>query len=81
MPEEGKHLISATITPAAFEIRSRWPGRQKSAHISRAIIFYHNHGPNNLDGMYHENQKMVRNIIALQRRITTLTETVDGPKS
>jgi len=47
------HLISATISEAAYEIRSRWPSRQKSANTSAAIIFYEENGPGNLQGLWH----------------------------
>jgi len=63
------HLISATLSDAAFEIRSRWPSRQKSANISKAIVFYEEHGPSNLDGLWQQVHRMERNIRGLEREI------------
>ena len=77
------HLISATLTDAAFEIRSRWPSRQKSANISKAVVFYEEHGPSNLDGLWQQNHEMMQNIRGLQREIQRLVARsgTDGPRS
>ena len=61
------HLISATLSDAAFEIRSRWPSRQKSANISKAVVFYEEHGPNNLKGLWHQVTTRERYIRELER--------------
>ena len=66
------HLISATLTDAAFEIRSRWPSRMKSANTSAAIVFYEEHGPSNLEGLWQQNHEMMQNIRGLQREIQSL---------
>jgi len=68
------HLISATLSDAAFEIRSRWPSRQKSANISisKAVVFYEEHGPSNLEGLWQQNHEMMQNIRGLQREIQRL---------
>lgn len=66
------HLISATLSEAAFEIRSRWPSRQKSANISKAVVFYEEHGPSNLQGLWQQNHEMMQNIRGLQREIQRL---------
>ena len=79
------HLISATLSDAAFEIRSRWPSRQKSAIISTAIVFYEENGPSNLKGLWQENQELRRNIRALQKHLRQFGEgnhpfqETDGP--
>jgi len=76
------HLISATLSDAAFEIRSRWPSRQKSANISKAVVFYEEHGPSNLAGLWQQNHEMMQNIRGLQREIQRLVARsgTDGPK-
>ena len=79
MTDEGKHLISATITPAAFAIRAGWPSRQKSAHISKAIIFYYENGPSNLEGLWQKVHTRERYIRELERDIKGFK--ADGPKS
>ena len=61
------HLISATLSDAAFEIRSRWPSRQKSANISAAIVFYEENGPSNLKGLWHQVRTRERYIRELER--------------
>jgi len=61
------HLISATLTDAAFEIRSRWPSRQKSANTSAAIIFYEENGPGNLQGLWQQVSTRERYIRELER--------------
>ena len=61
------HLISATLSDAAFEIRSRWPSRQKSANISKAIVFYKENGPSNLKGLWHQVTTRERYIRELER--------------
>ena len=66
------HLISATLSDAAFEIRSRWPSRQKSANVSAAIVFYEENGPSNLEGLWHQNHEMMQNIRGLEREIQRL---------
>jgi len=66
------HLISATITEAAYEIRSRWPSRQKSANISAAIIFYEENGPSNLQGLWQQVATRERYIRELERDIKGL---------
>ena len=63
------HLISATLSDAAFEIRSRWPSRQKSANITKAIVFYEENGPSNLQGLWQQNHDMRNNIRGLEREI------------
>ena len=77
------HLISATLSDAAFEIRSRWPSRQKSANISKAVVFYEEHGPSNLEGLWQQNHEMMQNIRGLQREIQRLVARsgTDGPRS
>ena len=66
------HLISATLSDAAFEIRSRWPSRQKSANVSAAIVFYEKNGPSNLEGLWQQNHEMMQNIRGLQKEIQRL---------
>ena len=66
------HLISATLSDAAFEIRSRWPARQKSANISKAVVFYEHNGPSNLKGLWQQNHDMRNNIRGLEREIQRL---------
>ena len=61
------HLISATLTDAAFEIRSRWPSRMKSANTSAAIVFYEEHGPSNLEGLWQQVATRERYIRELER--------------
>jgi len=73
------HLISATLTEAAYEIRSRWPSRQKSANTSAAIIFYEENGPSNLQGLWQQVATRERYIRELERDIKGLKD--DGPKS
>jgi len=73
------HLISATLTEAAYEIRSRWPSRQKSANISAAIVFYEENGPSNLQGLWQQVATRERYIRELERDIKGLK--TDGPKS
>jgi len=73
------HLISATLTEAAYEIRSRWPSRQKSANISAAIVFYEENGPSNLQGLWQQVATRERYIRELERDIKGLK--ADGPKS
>ena len=73
------HLISATLSDAAFEIRSRWPSRQKSANISKAVVFYEDHGPSNLKGLWHKVQSREKYIRELERHVRDLK--TDGPKS
>jgi hypothetical protein len=72
------HLISATLTEAAYEIRSRWPSRQKSANTSAAIIFYEENGPGNLQGLWQQVATRERYIRELERDIKGLK--ADGPK-
>jgi len=71
------HLISATLTGEAFAIRSRWPSRQKSANVSEAIVFYHEHGPNNRTGLWRENEDMMKNIAGLQAKILAAQAEID----
>jgi len=66
------HLISATLSDAAFEIRSRWPSRQKSANTSAAIVFYEENGPSNLKGLWHKVQSRERYIRELERHVRDL---------
>jgi len=66
------HLISATLTEAAYEIRSRWPSRQKSANTSAAIVFYEDNGPGNLQGLWQQVATRERYIRELERDIKTL---------
>jgi len=66
------HLISATLTDAAFEIRSRWPSRQKSANTSAAIVFYEDNGPGNLQGLWQQVATRERYIRELERHIKGL---------
>ena len=66
------HLISATLTDAAFEIRSRWPSRQKSANTSAAIVFYEDNGPSNLQGLWQQVSTRERYIRELERDIKNL---------
>jgi len=73
------HLISATISEAAYEIRSRWPSRQKSANTSAAIVFYEENGPSNLQGLWQQVATRERYIRELERDIKGLK--ADGPKS
>jgi len=73
------HLISATISEAAYEIRARWPSRQKSANTSAAIIFYEENGPGNLQGLWQQVATRERYIRELERDIKGLK--ADGPKS
>jgi len=73
------HLISATISEAAYEIRSRWPSRQKSANTSAAIVFYEENGPSNLKGLWQQVATRERYIRELERDIKGLK--ADGPKS
>ena len=61
------HLISATLSDAAFEIRSRWPSRQKSANVSAAIVFYEENGPSNLQGLWQQVRTRERYIRELER--------------
>ena len=61
------HLISATLSDAAFEIRSRWPSRQKSANVSAAIVFYEENGPSNLQGLWQQVRHRERYIRELER--------------
>ena len=72
------HLISATLTDAAFEIRSRWPSRQKSANTSAAIVFYEDNGPGNLQGLWQQVATREIYIRELERDIKGLK--ADGPK-
>ena len=76
---ERMHLISATISEAAYEIRSRWPSRQKSANTSAAIVFYEENGPGNLQGLWQQVATRERYIRELERDIKGLK--ADGPKS
>jgi len=73
------HLISATLSDAAFDIRSRWPSRQKSANTSAAIVFYEENGPSNLQGLWQQVATRERYIRELERDIKGLK--ADGPKS
>jgi len=66
------HLISATLSDAAFEIRSRWPSRQKSANTSVAIVFYEENGPGNLQGLWQQVATRERYIRELERDIKAL---------
>jgi hypothetical protein len=66
------HLISATLSDAAFEIRSRWPSRQKSANTSAAIVFYEKNGPGNLQGLWQQVATRERYIRELERDIKAL---------
>jgi len=61
------HLISATLSDAAFDIRSRWPSRQKSANTSAAIVFYEENGPSNLQGLWQQVATRERYIRELER--------------
>ena len=72
-----KILISATITQEAWAIRSRWGERQKSEGVTEAIIFYNEHGPNNLKGLWRENEDMRKNIAGLQRKILAAQAEID----
>jgi len=65
-------LISATLSPEAFEIRSRWMNGQKSAQLSEAIIFYDAHGPHNLKGLWRDVLDREKSIRHLQRVITAM---------
>jgi len=76
---ERMHLISATISEAAYEIRSRWPSRQKSANTSAAIVFYEENGPGNLQGLWQQVATRDRYIRELERHVRDLK--TDGPKS
>ena len=61
------HLISATLSDAAFEIRSRWPSRMKSANTSAAIVFYEENGPSNLKGLWHQvrtRERYIRDVVS-----------------
>jgi len=73
------HLISATISDAAYEIRSRWPSRQKSFNTSVAIVFYEENGPGNLKGLWQQVATRDRYIRELERHVRDLK--TDGPKS
>jgi len=73
------HLISATISEAAYAIRSRWPSRQKSANTSAAIIFYEEHGPSNLKGLWQQVAARDRYIRELERHVRDLK--IDDPKT
>ena len=66
------HLISATLSNEAYAIRSRWPSRQKSANISKAVVFYEENGPSNLKGLWQQNHEMSQNIRGLQKEIQRL---------
>ena len=69
------HLISATLTEAAYEIRAGWPSRQKSAHISKAIIFYYENGPSNLEGLWQKVQTRERYLRELESEVKRYRET------
>jgi hypothetical protein len=86
------HLISATLTEAAYEIRSGWPSRQKSANTSAAIIFYEENGPSNLAGLWQQVATRERYIRELESEVKRYRDTfgsfnpsaglkADGPKS
>jgi len=48
------------------------PSRQKSAHISKAIIFYYENGPSNLEGLWQKVHTRERYIRELERDMKAL---------
>jgi hypothetical protein len=72
-----KILISATISQEAWAIRSRWGERQKSEGVTEAIIFYNEHGPNNLKGLWRVNEELRKNYAGLEKHLQALTAEID----
>lgn len=67
--------ISANLSTEAAAIYDGWAkkgksGRSKGDRISHAIVFYHEHGPVNNDGLHARMRTMEKNVLALQDRLT-----------
>jgi len=67
-----KNHISALITDEAYTVYKAAGSRQGGHIISRALVFFHNHGPNTLGGAYREREALRRNIEHLQTKMTEL---------
>lgn len=75
-PKVTRH-INALITMEAFEVYSQARSGKGGWLISQALVFYGEHGPHMKTGMHWRIDKMERNIMALQRRLTEAMEAME----
>jgi len=50
---------------------------QKSEGVTEAIIFYNEHGPNNLKGLWRVNEELRKNYAGLEKHLQALTAEID----